>query len=684
MKNEEEEKMGFFFGKFLVSEKTALALTIVGFFLILGLTILVINLFLPKAKVKIEIVGPERVRAGEWATYTVKCKNIGNVILENPELAFQHPEASLPEKEFIEVKKLSDFLYPKEERTLEFKTHPFGKEGDKQEIKTWLNYSKKGKKMVFREVVTFLITISEIPIDLVLDVAPKIPIYPKTESEFNFRIKYTSLLDSSISNLKVKIIFPPNFKFKESSREGGKEGEWEIPSLTKGEVGEIEFLGTFPAREELGKEVAFKAQLFIVLPEREVFLKEVSARSFTFEPEFFISQKVNGKDNYIAWPGERLHYRISFKNIKGEPQRNRTLTATLDGKLFDLFSIEAPLGEFTPGNNSILWSEEKVSALRYLTPGDEGEVEFWVKLKSDYRPENISEANAIIKNRVFLAGFEKEYRYKVNSIVKIFQEGYYSDKYGFFQNTGPHPPKVNETTSYTIVWRVENYYNWIGNAKVKVTFPPQVKVINIKGNLKVEKEISPPGEGEKYLYPGIPTDFRFEKPLQEGMTSEEVRYLQIILKEEVPYAWPKNVETTNYFGRITLEVLKAFQLKYKDEILVPQKLEKPTGYVDELTRLKLNELLVKSVIPSGKGEIIWDIGKIEPGTGIFNPPLTVAFQIVFTPVLTQRGKVGTLIHTVTLTGTDLWTETPIQVTDEPITTLLPDDPGGIVGEGKIR
>ncbi len=683
MENQEEEKISLALGKIVVSEKTAFLLSIFGFFFILGIIFLVVNLFLPKPKVKLEIIGPTNVKSGEWVTYTVKCKNIGNVILENPELGFQHPEASFPEKELIEVKKVSDFLYPREEKTFEFRTRLFGKEGEKREVKAWLNYSKKGKKMIVREVGTFSSTISEVPIDLVLDVAPKIPIYPKAESEFSFRLKYTSFLDTSISNLKLKVFFPPNFRFKEASRE--KEGDdWKIPTLGKGESGEIEFFGTFPAREELGKEAVFKAQLFIALPEKEVFLKEVSARSLTFEPEFSISQKVNGKENYIAWPGERLHYRISFKNIKSEPQRNRNLIVTLDGKLFDLFSIEAPLGEFTPGNNSILWTEEKVSALRYLTPGDEGEVEFWVKLKSDYRPENISEANAIIKNRVFLAGFEKEYRYKVNSIVKISQEGYYHDKYGFFQNTGPHPPRVNESTSYTIVWKIENYYNWIGDAKVRVTFPPQVKVINIKGNLTVEKEISPPTEGEKYLYPEIPADFRFEGPLQEGASSEAVRYLQIILKEEVPHAWPKNAKPTGYFGEVTKEALKAFQLKYRNEILVPQKLEKPTGYVDEFTRLKLNELLAKSVIPAGRGEIIWDVGKIEPGTGVFNPSLTAAFQIVFTPTPTQKGKVGTLVNSVTLTGVDLWTGTPVQITDEPITTLLPDDPGGIVGEGKIR
>lgn len=670
-----------FFGQRELSERMALFSTIGAFFLILALFILIITFLLPKTRIEIKISGPEKAKVGEWVTYTVSCKNTGNVILENPELTFHHPTASLPEKSLLETEKLGDFLYPKEEKVLEFKTRLFGREEEKKEIKTWLNYSKKGKPaLLMSKVVAFYTTLSEVPIDLVLDIAPKIPIIPRTESEFNFRIRYTSFIDLPLSNFRLKMDFPSEFKIKETKPLSVKEKVWEIPPLSKGEVGEVEFWGYFPSGTAINKELDFKAQLYVNIQEEELLLKETSARSLTFEPVFLFSQKINGKENYIANAGEKLHYQIFFQNIQNEPLRNLTLTTVLEGNLFDLFTIEAPLGEFHPGDNSISWNGEKIPSLRYLTPGEEGQVDFWVRLKPDYQPRNISETNALIKNRVRLKGFEKEFRNKVNTKLKISQEGYYADKYGFFSNSGPHPPKVNETTTYTIVWKVENYYNLIKDTLVKAILPPQVQVKSQRttiGELKILKEA-----GRKSAYPEIPVDFQFEKPLYYGMTGEDVRYLQVILREEVPHLYPKRAGVTGYFGKITFEAVKGFQTKYRSEILFPQKLTEPTGYVDDLTRTKLNELLAKG-LPGGETEVIWEIGKVDAGTGVLTDSLIAAFQIAFTPELAQRGKVGTLVKEVTISATDQWTGSPILGKDESIDTTLPDD-SGLFGEGKIR
>jgi len=665
-----------------LTEKTALLLSFLTLLLIILFGYLIVNSLLPKPKVKIQISGPEKAKAGEWITYKVTVKNVGNVILANPELSFQWPDESIPEKTKTEVIKLGDFLFPREEKPLEFKGRLLGKEGEKREIKALLTFSKKGgKTLLSSDIYAFSTTLTEIPFDLVFNLPPKIPISSTQDSPFSFSLKYISFLETPIENLRVKMFLPASFSLRETKPLQSKAGDWEIQSLNKGEGGEIELFGFFPrSGAPLGQELQFKAQLFIKLPEKEVFLKEVSAKSLTFEPMISFSQKINGKENYIAFPGEKLHYQISFKNIYKDPLRDLKITVTLSSPLFDLETIDAPLGEFVPGDNAISWTGEKLKTLRYLLPGDEGEIDFWVQLKSDYKPKNKEETNAVLKTKISAAGFEVEYRNKVQTKAIVSQEGYYNDKYGFFQNSGPHPPKVNETTSYTIVWKYENYYNWIDNAKIVATFPPEVKVIGLKGNIQVEKEITPPGI---YPYPGIPAGFKFQRPLQEGMQSLEVKYLQIILSKEVPYAWPKDLEPTGYFGKVTVEALNAFQLKYRDEILTPQNLTKPIGYVDERTRLKLNELLAKGV-PLGGGKITWEIGKIPPGTGIFEPPPTVAFQIAYTPGLSLKGQIGTLIYTITLTGIDTWTGNPVQVTDEPITTLLPDDPGGIAAGGIIR
>lgn len=64
-----------------------------------------------------------------------------------------------------------------------------------------------------------------------------------------------------------------------------------------------------------------------------------------------------------------------------------------------------------------------------------------------------------------------------------------------------------------------------------------------------------------------------------GMTDKDVKALQDILQYEKLF--PVNIESTGYFGSITLEAVKKWQAKYG----IPS-----TGYVGQITRAKLNSL----------------------------------------------------------------------------------------------
>ncbi|MBU3964583.1 peptidoglycan-binding protein [Patescibacteria group bacterium] len=99
-------------------------------------------------------------------------------------------------------------------------------------------------------------------------------------------------------------------------------------------------------------------------------------------------------------------------------------------------------------------------------------------------------------------------------------------------------------------------------------------------------------------YTGIPDGFTFQNALKYGMTSNDVKYLQIILKEEIGApTYPTTVGATGYFGSITKASVIAFQEKYTSAILSSWGLTKGTGYVGETTRAKLNSLLSTSVTP---------------------------------------------------------------------------------------
>jgi hypothetical protein len=139
------------------------------------------------------------------------------------------------------------------------------------------------------------------------------------------------------------------------------------------------------------------------------------------------------------------------------------------------------------------------------------------------------------------------------------------------------PPRVNETTTYTIVWEVKNYYNDVKNAKVKAFLSPQVKL--------------------------------------SGRIS------------------PEN-------SRLTFD--------------------------------------------SQSHEIVWEIGDLEAGQGIFSQGPRLTFQIEFKPETEQRGQIAQLINEAKITAEDSWTEREIQALASAITTTLVDDPSISQEQGIIQ
>jgi peptidoglycan hydrolase-like protein with peptidoglycan-binding domain len=661
-----------------VSETTSFWMSLLGGVLIILIISLIVFLLLPKVKVELKIIGPEKVKAGEEVKFTVLLKNKGNVFLEKGELSFQYPKGALSEKAPLETIKLERGLIPKEEIRFEFKMVPLGKEGEVLEVKSWFNFSPKGKDEIRQKTASLSFSISQVPVALILNVPEKVEIVPQRPSSFSFQIKYFSSLSSTISNLKIKVDMPSSFTFQESDPFSEKL-EFEIEKLEPEQKGEIVIFGSVKERE--GQPFPVRAKLIAKVRGEDILLKEEQKQATTFIPNFFVYQTINGEENFIPSPGQRLHFRIFYKNLKREPALNLDLVVILEGNLFDLESIEARGGKFQKGDNTISWSGETIPSLKYLIPDEEGSVDFWVKLKQDFVPKSKEDFNQKITTRVLIGGFEKSFTTKVNSLVKFAQEGYYYDRYRMFENTGPHPPRAGTPTTYTIIWKISNYYNQLNDVKVSAYLPRQIRIKTQKvgsGTLKII------GSEEKVSrYPEIPPDFVFTSPIYYGVRSRDVYYLQIILRDEVPSVYTQKTPITGYFGKTTLEAVRRFQIKYRDEILTPQGLKEAPGYVDSATIKKLNELLARG-IPGGETQVVWEVSRVPAGTGALTSPLMIAFQIEFIPEIKQKGLVATLIKEATLAGIDQWTNSLVYSKDDAIDTTLPDDRNVDHSFGQVR
>ncbi len=420
-----------------------------------------------KEVLKLEILSQQEVQAFEEVEFLVKYKNNGNITLEEPKLIFQYPENSLIINDNSQrvMKELED-IYPGEEKTISFKARLIGKENEIKQAEASLRYRPKNLKAFYTSQTTFTTKIKSVPLVFEFDLPSKI----ESGKEIQFFLNYFSNSDWPISGLRIKIEYPLGFEFISSRPSALEKTEWDLPLLNKTEGGRIEIKGKLLG--EIREQKIFRATLGLWQEGQFILLKEIAKGTEILKPSLLIFQQINNSSQYVANLGEVLHYEIFFRNIGSQPFENLFLVAKLSGRAIDFDSIKSESGQFNKGDNFIIWDWREIPKLRFLDQGEEGKVEFWVNLKKDLTPGQDKDLS--FKTQIIVSQAREEFETKINSKLEIAQEGYFYDE--AFGNAGPLPPRVGQTTTYTISWQVKNYYNDVKNVTVRATLPSEVKL----------------------------------------------------------------------------------------------------------------------------------------------------------------------------------------------------------------
>jgi len=434
-----------------------------------------------KEVLKLEILGPDTASVSYEVVYTVRYKNNGDVRLENPSLIFEFPENTLLEDDVsrrVEIgpEELGD-IYPGEEKTFQFKGRLLGKQGDVKLAKAWITYHPKNLQARYESNTTFSTVIDAVPLTFNFDLASK----AEAGRDFKFSLNYFSSLDYPLTDLGIRIEYPDGFEFLLSNPKGFDKTEWEISLLNRAEGGRIEIRGRLSG--DLNERKIFKASIGIWQNDEFLVLKEITKGVEISKPQLSVFQQINGQSNYIATPGDILHYEIFFRNISDEPFQDLFLIVSLDGDGFDYNSVKTNLGQFKQGDHTVVWDWRNISELKFLSRGEEGKVEFWISLKDNW------DHNAVLKTSVLVSEIKEEFETKVNSNLSITQRADYADE--AFGNSGPNPPEVGQTTTYTVIWSIENSLNDVDNVKVRAVLPSTVKLTG---------KIFPQSESSKFAY----------------------------------------------------------------------------------------------------------------------------------------------------------------------------------------
>ncbi|MDP2641034.1 MAG: hypothetical protein Q8P39_00625 [Candidatus Yanofskybacteria bacterium] len=523
-----------------------------------------------KEILKLEILAPENVQAGEEFTYIVKWKNNGNVRLENPVLMFEFPKGAIPSnQDRMRVSQELEAIYPGQERTTHFPARLFGKEGEVKEARAELSYSPKDLSASYRSETSTITRISSVPLSFDFDIPSRV----EQRQQFEFNLNYFSQSSYPLSDLRVQIEYPEQFEFASASPLPLGTNEWRIGVLNQGDGGRITVRGFL--KGGLQDVHIFKASIGSWKEGEFTLLKEIHKGVEIGEPNIALSYRINGSESHIASPGETLRFEVFFRNVGRRNLENLFLAVNLDGRPLNFETITAPRGSFTPGDTGISWDARNVPKLRFLGQQEEGSVEFWVTMQEDWQVFSPQDKDFTLTTRVTLSDTERVFSTKVAGSLKVTQQAIYQDV--IIPNSGPVPPQIGSSTTYTIRWEAQSQYTDKEDVKVKARLP-------------------------------------------------------------------RGVEMTGVF--------------------VPSD--------------------VSLTFDSNSREVVWDIGRIQSGTGTLTDPARVSFQVRLIPREDQGGQIIPLIEEARISGTDTFVNQEVSSTAFAVNTTLPHDPTVASEQGRVQ
>ena len=434
--------------------------------------------------VVLEIKSSEEIISGEEIIYSIYCSNNSKVALKNVEITFYHPEGfisgqsepSLSEKTNFKIWQVGE-IKPKEKKTLEISGKMIGAKGSIKYGRIKIRFNPSNFSSTFEKTAETAATITQIPLILNL-VSPKsVP----NEGMVDYALEYSAKNDLCSENLKITFEYPEGFTPIDFNPQPTESNNiWILEEISE-ETNKIEISGTLSGKEN---EMKILKALIEAVDEKETikYAEEFSEIRISQLP-LSIWQAVNGKVNYSAECSEELEFIVNYKNNSDIGLRKAIITSEIFSEVVDMATLKVKGGTYDDDKKQIIWTAAGVPELGVLEPGETGSVSFKIKVKKRLPIDDFADKNFTVRNISKIdspdiptpTGVNKiiasnEILVKINSRLVLSVKGYYNDD-GRIKNYGPIPPKVGETTSYTIHWQILNLANDVQNVEIKSVLP---------------------------------------------------------------------------------------------------------------------------------------------------------------------------------------------------------------------
>lgn len=437
----------------------------------------------------IVMAGPTEVGGGEALSLQVSISNQNTVPIESATLILDYPDGAQSVNEtgrnLYEERIPINSVAPGEVKNIPVRVAVFGEEGDQKEVAATIEYRIEGSNGTFYKDSTPLsFRISSTPLVLRVKNIEKVA----AGQMVDVTLTAQSNASNPLSNVLVQAEYPNGFQFEESFPPPVfGDSVWLIDELLPEQTTEITLRGVVRGLTEETFRINFDAG-----PADSGNQYVMSSRltnawaDFTIERPFIDVEVAvnNSTDSTVVIPaGSKSGVRVEITNTLDETVYDMVVEVVPGGNALREDSIQSIFGFYDSNSGTVRWEVANNPDFAQVFPGDSRTLDFDIDPNSNQSTAAFDLVVNVYAKRIAESSAQEqligtnETTAKFSSQIFVYGRTGYSS--GPFTDTGPLPPKVGETTSYTIRLIAEAGVNDITDAVVTTSLPLYVNWLDI-------------------------------------------------------------------------------------------------------------------------------------------------------------------------------------------------------------
>jgi hypothetical protein len=440
--------------------------------------------------VQVNLNGPLTAPSGQEVEYVFNYKNDQDVDLNQLGLNLRYPtgfifKSAVPSAQNADGNIFAvDKVKAHESGSVVVKGQLVGEVGEKKDFSGLFSYEPANFKAQFNKNVAFTTEIVTSVLNIDITNPDQLPI----DQTLVLGITYKNSSTSKLTGALVKLTVPNGFELElpQLTPLVNSTNIWQLNDIEARGENKVELKGRFTSIATPGPQ-EFKLAIGLKSDKGEFTLQEEKIVNVNLVKSHLTLQ-LTANDVSLKSAvdfGQEITFEASFSNEGDTPFTNLTLIAKLNSTWFDWSSLkDDALGSVNQSVGTITWTKANLPLLETLQPGTRGSVRWRLQLVSSlpsgvnapsFTAQVEAQGKALVNNNLEnLTSQSNEVVTKINTQFSLAVEGrYYTDEL-IKLGSGPLPPRVGETTSYVIFWRLGNTLNEVENVEVTTTLPQGV------------------------------------------------------------------------------------------------------------------------------------------------------------------------------------------------------------------